>query len=58
MIMRNTYYIDEDKKDKTLTVLGRICYARTSIQKIHNMLDQEIVSNKQLLDYYKERKLC
>jgi hypothetical protein len=54
MIMRNAYYIDDSKKDKTLTILGRICYARTSMRKMQAVLDQEIEFNKQLLDKYKE----
>jgi len=58
MIMRNAYYIDDDKKNKTLTVLGRICYARTSMQKMQSMLDQEIELNKRLLAKYKEREIC
>lgn len=58
MIMRNAYYIDENKKNKTLTILGRICYARTSIQKMQEVLDQEIELNKQLLNRYKEREIC
>ena len=58
MIMRNAYYIDDSKKNKTLTILGRICYARTSIQKMQSMLDQEIELNKKLLAKYKEREIC
>ncbi len=58
MIMRNAYYIDDEKKHKTLTVLGRICYARTSMQKMQSMLDQEIELNKRLLAKYKEREIC
>lgn len=58
MIMRNAYYIDENKKNKTLTILGRICYVRTSIQKMQEVLDQEIELNKQLLNRYKEREIC
>ncbi len=58
MIMRNGYYSDENKKNKTLTILGRICYARTSIQKMQEVLDQEIELNKQLLNRYKEREIC
>ena len=58
MIMRNAYYIDDEKKYKTLTVLGRICYARTSMQKMQSMLDQEIELNKRLLAKYKEREIC
>jgi hypothetical protein len=56
MIMRNAYYIDDSKKNKTLTILGRICYARTSIKKMQTILDQEIEFNKELLDKYKERQ--
>jgi hypothetical protein len=56
MIMRNTYYIDDSKKNKTLTILGRICYARMSMQKMQTVLDQEIEFNKQLIDKYKERQ--
>lgn len=58
MIMRNAYYINESKKNKTLTILGRICYARTSMQKMQDVLDQEIELNKQLLNKYKERAIC
>lgn len=58
MIMRNAYYIDDSKKNKTLTILGRICYARTSMQKMQSMLDQEIELNKKLLAKYKEREIC
>jgi len=58
MIMRNAYYIDDSKKNKTLTILGRICYARTSMQKMQDVLDQEIELNKQLLIKYKEREIC
>ena len=56
MIMRNAYYIDESKKNKTLTILGRICYARTSMQQMQSVLEQEIELNKKLLDKYKERQ--
>jgi hypothetical protein len=58
MIMRNAYYIDDSKKNKTLTILGRICYARISMQKMQDILDQEIELNKQLLNEYKEREIC
>ncbi len=58
MIMRNTYYIDDEKKNKTLTVLGRICYARTSIEKMQSVLQQEIELNKELLQKYKEYEIC
>tara|TARA_B100001778_G_scaffold326895_1_gene324161 strand:- start:817 stop:993 length:177 start_codon:yes stop_codon:yes gene_type:complete len=58
MIMRNAYYIDDSKKNKTLTILGRICYARTSMQKMQSVLDQEIELNKKLLAKYKEREIC
>jgi len=58
MIMRNAYYIDDSKKNKTLTILGRICYVRTSMQKMQSMLDQEIELNKRLLAKYKEREIC
>lgn len=58
MIMRNAYYIDDSKKNKTLTILGRICYARTSMQKMQSVLDQEIKLNKKILAKYKEREIC
>lgn len=53
--MRHTFLIDYTQKNKTLTKLSRICYARIRMRQIENMLDQEIESNTKLMAKIKER---
>jgi len=53
--MKNTFLIDYTLENKTLTKLGRICYARIRMKRIENMLDQEIERNIKLMTKIKER---
>jgi hypothetical protein len=53
--MRNTFLIDYTLDNKTLTKLGRICYARIRMKRIESILDQEIESNIKLMAKIKER---
>jgi len=53
--MKNTFLIDYTLENKTLTKLGRICYARIRMKRIENMLDQEIESNIKIMAKIKER---
>ena len=53
--MRNTFLIDYTLNNKTLTKLGRICYARIRMKRIEDMLNQEIENNIKLMTKIKER---
>lgn len=53
--MRNTFLIDYTLDNKTLTKLGRICYARIRMKRIQNLLNQEIENNNKLIAKIKER---
>jgi len=51
--MKNTYYIDETKKNRTLTVLGTI---HGVTRHIESVLEAEIQKTKQILKNIKEKK--
>jgi len=53
--MRNTFLIDYTQQNKTLTKLGRICYARIHMKRIEDILNQEIQKNIRLMTKIKER---
>ena len=48
--MKNAYYIDPEKKGKTLTVLGRIKYAQFKIHNMQSVLNQEIKQNQTIIN--------
>lgn len=53
--MRNTFLIDYTLDNKTLTKLGKIYYAKISMKRIENILNQEIENNTKLMAKIKER---
>lgn len=53
--MRNTFLIDYTLDNKTLTKLGKIYYAKISMKRIENMLNQEIENNTKIITKIKER---
>lgn len=48
--MKNAYYIDPDKKDKTLTILGRIKYAQLKMDNMQSVLSEEIKQNQTIIN--------
>jgi len=54
--MRNAYYIDETKKNRTLTVLGRIHGMILHAKHIESILEEEIIENKNLIQQIKRKQ--
>jgi hypothetical protein len=54
--MRNAYYIDETKKNRTLTVLDRIHGIRLHAKHIEETLNEEIKETARLIDSMKRKK--
>jgi len=54
--MRNAYYIDETKKNRTLTVLDRIHGIRLHAKYIEETLNEEIKETAKLIDNMKRKK--
>jgi len=48
--MKNAYYIDLDKKGKTLAILGRIKYAQLKIDSMQSVLNEEIKQNQTIIN--------
>ena len=53
--MRNTFLLDNTLANKTLTKLSKICYAKISMKRIENLLNQEIENNHRIMAKIKER---
>lgn len=54
--MRNAYYIDDTKKNRTLKVLGRIHGMRLHAKHIESILEEEIIENKNLIQQIKRKQ--
>lgn len=48
-IMKNTYYIDEQKLNKTIKILTRINKAYKQINNITSLIDNSITDNQKII---------
>lgn len=54
--MKNAYYIDKSKQNKTLTVLSKICYMKHDIQQVDRMIDDIIKFNQQIINRFQDKE--
>jgi len=54
--MKNAYYIDEAKRNRTLTTLSRIHGIALQARHIESVLEEEIQETRKILDRIKDKK--